>query len=313
MAALVPQLIGFTPSESLVAISLRGRRRRVGLTLRVDLDDLSALSAQVVGALTRDGARDAVLVVHSDQPTCARHPWADLVDQVTDALAGRRIEVVEALLVRDGSWWSYGCAQSCCPPGGTPLDPGSPLLRAVASEHAYDGRAVLGSRDELVASLQPRLPLGAAVAQRLQAQAHGDIVARGSGAVRDEVARWRRALDDWEDRPGALAPADCAALAVGLHLVEVRDVVASWGLSRGDALLGLLGQLAGAVAPPDDAPLCAVIAWVSYARGNGALALVAVQRALATDPTYSLARLLLAAFDGLLPPAQVRASLRRVG
>lgn len=49
---------------------------------------------------------------------------------------------------------------------------------------------------------------------------------------------------------------------------------------------------------------------VAYATGNGALALVALERALATDPAYSFARLLLAALDGQLPPAQVREVLR---
>ena len=317
LAALVPQLVGFAPTESLVVISLRGPRRRLGLTVRVDLCDLPMLLDQIVGALDRDGAAGAVLVVHSADPTDDRHPWADLVDEVTGALDGRGIEVTEALLVRDGAWWSYGCAQSCCPPRGTPLDPGSPLLRAVASEHAYDGRAVLASREELVASLQPGPPLGESLARRLQAQAREDLEERlvvgAAPAVRTELSRWRTALDAWEQRPGALLPADCAALAVGLHLVEVRDVVASWGLSRGDPLLGLLGQLAGAVVAPDDAPLCAVLGWVSYARGNGALALIAVQRALTTDPTYSLARLLLAAIDGLLPPEQVRDTLRPGG
>jgi hypothetical protein len=39
--AVLPSLCGFTPHESLVLLSLRGPRRRLGLTARVDLPDAS--------------------------------------------------------------------------------------------------------------------------------------------------------------------------------------------------------------------------------------------------------------------------------
>src|SRR4051812_6238144 len=37
IAAAVPHLCGFLPSESLVAVSLRGERHRIGLCMRLDL------------------------------------------------------------------------------------------------------------------------------------------------------------------------------------------------------------------------------------------------------------------------------------
>ena len=90
----------------------------------------------------------------------------------------------------------------------------------------------------------------------------------------------------------------------------MRDQVAAWCLDRRDPLLGLLLQLCRSAVPPHDAPLCAVLAWVAYASGQGALALVAVDRALRTDPAYSLARLLEQAADRVVPPEQVRDVLR---
>lgn len=314
IAALVPHLIGFTPHESLVALSLRGPRRRVGLTLRADLTSGPALVDQVVAAMRRDGAAAVALVVHTDQPSGAAHPWSALVAAVEADLAGHGVEVTEALLVRAGSWWSYRCAGSCCPATGSPVESDSDVVRTTAAEQAYRGRAVLSSREALVDGLRAQPPLGPALARTLQDQA-GDALADRCArdpdeAVREELARWRAALDAWERHPAPVVPADTAALAVGLHLVAVRDRVASWGLTRSDALLGLLSQLVGGVVAPDDAPLCTVLAWVSYAEGNGAVALVAVQRALATDPDHELARLLLAALDGALPPGQVRAVLR---
>ena len=97
---------------------------------------------------------------------------------------------------------------------------------------------------------------------------------------------------------------------MGLHLVLVRDEVVSWGVDHGDALLGLLMQVARCAVSPDDAPVCTVLAWVAYSRGNGALARVAVERALTSDPDYSAATLLLTAIDAVLPPEELRAVLR---
>lgn len=315
IAALVPHLTGFRPTESVVALSLRGPRRRIGLTLRADLTTAPALVVQVVEAMVRDGARSVALLVHTDRPSSADgHPWAGLVDGLQAGLVAREVEVTEALLVRDGSWWSYRCAGPCCPATGTPVDTGSAVVRATAAEQAYEGRAVLASREQLVAGLRAAPVLGDALARSLQAQAGADLADRATGdpagTVRAELARWRAALDAWEQRPVPLEPAATAALGAALHVVAVRDRVAAWGLTRGDALLGLLEQLCRCVVAPDDAPLCAVLAWVAYARGNGAVALVAVERALETDPSYSLARLLLAAIDQALPPEQVRAVLR---
>ena len=41
LAAAIPYLLGFPPEESLVVISLRGPRKRIGLTMRWDLPDES--------------------------------------------------------------------------------------------------------------------------------------------------------------------------------------------------------------------------------------------------------------------------------
>ena len=61
-------------------------------------------------------------------------------------------------------------------------------------------------------------------------------------------------------------------------------------------------------APLDAAPatLLAVSAWL---RGDGAMANVALQRALDSRPTYTLARLLADGLAACLPPAELRAML----
>ncbi len=67
----VPWLLGFRPEESLVVLSLRGPRRTLGLTMRVDLPPPGAERA-VVDELARrvrgDGAGAVVLACYSAVP-----------------------------------------------------------------------------------------------------------------------------------------------------------------------------------------------------------------------------------------------------
>jgi hypothetical protein len=111
------------------------------------------------------------------------------------------------------------------------------------------------------------------------------------------------------ERGGVPADEDAAALAVALHDVAVRDEVATWALERSDGLLALLEQVARRTAPPSDAPVCTLLAWVAYARGDGARANVALDRALRTDPEHSLALLLRRALDSGITPGEVRRTL----
>lgn len=317
LVALVPHLTGYPPRESLVALSLRGPRRRLGLTVRADLVDDPAVVQQVLQGMRADGAGTCALLVHTDRPsTDGVHPFAGLVDDVVAALADAGIAPGELLLVRQGRWWSYACALPCCPPEGTPVEPDSPVVEAVAAAHALSGDAVLGSREELVASLAHRSVLGPAVAaarvERAEVELAGRVLADRPAAVRAELARWRAALGAWQERPRPPGPDDAAALAAALRLVLVRDEVASWALDRSDPLLGLLGDLCRATPSPYDAPVCTLHAWLAYARGNGGLARIGLERALASEPDYALAGLLLTALDHLLPPAEVRELLRQV-
>ena len=59
--------------------------------------------------------------------------------------------------------------------------------------------------------------------------------------------------------------------------------------------------------------MCTVLGWVAYACGQGALAAVAVDRALRVEPGYSMALLLEHAMDQMIPPEVVRAVAARAG
>ncbi len=99
----------------------------------------------------------------------------------------------------------------------------------------------------------------------------------------------------------------------GLADIRVRDTLL-WDVAHRepeslpavfDALAGLLRAApTGRVAPV--ATCCAVVAWL---QGDGARALMAIERALADDPDYSLAQLVGASLQSGLPPATWREAM----
>jgi hypothetical protein len=311
--AMVPMLTGFVPRESAVVVSLRPPRKRIGLTMRFDLPPpglAGALADEVADRLAEDGAAAALLVVYTE--AAGRLPEQGLVERVEDACG---VPLEDALLVRGGRWWSYHCTRaSCCPPDGTSLETApSPALELVAAENALDGRAVLPSRDDLVRSVAPPTFLAEQAAlQRLDAAADAWLAAVGRDPeqARGQALPAARLLLEQVAEGATPDPPDVAALAVAVHDVLVRDEISTWMLDRPAETLALLLQVARQVPPPYDAPICTMLAWVAYGGGNGALANVALDRAMGTDPEYSLAVLLRSALDRQVPPAEVRGILR---
>lgn len=321
MAAVVPMLCGFVPTESVVVVSLHGKRSRVGLTMRVDLPPPALeteLADQLLERLSVDGGRGALVVVYTADADDGdgELPRIGLVERLGDGCRRAGLALTDALLVRGGRWWSYVCDDpSCCPDDGTPLDvEPTRAVGLVAAEQALEGRAVLPSRDELVASLAPPQGIAAEAAVRrlraTDAARRRRVAAEGRLRVGQDALRlWRRAVDRPVEPPDELGPETAAMLVVSLADVLVRDEVATWALRDDDALLRLLLSLTGSCVRPFDAPVCTVVAWVAHVRGDGGLANVALDRALASDPAYTMALLCRQALDGQVPPAQVRSLL----
>ncbi|MEO6206250.1 MAG: DUF4192 domain-containing protein [Mycobacteriales bacterium] len=319
IVAALPHVCGFVPSESLVVVSLRGLRKRMGITMRFDLAacapaDLAA--AEVVARLRHDQADQALLVVFTEQD--GPLPRSALVSVVSAGCAAEGIAVHEALLVRDGRWFSYDCQNNrCCPRDGTPIpeSSGSPGLSLLAAESVLDGRAVRGSRAELAASVAPPGFLAARAAE--QAQEHAferwaqRIGADGDGAERAAAtARWESALGQAREGRFVLTAQEVADLAVWLHDIGLRDAILVRIVDESEHLLALLLWLARMTAPPEDAAVCTLLAVTAWVRGDGALANIALDRALATDPDYSLATLVRIGLDRAVPPRQVKQWLR---
>src|SRR4051794_4613784 len=332
VAAALPYLIGFRPEESLVVVSLRGPTGlRLGLTARVDLP-APEHRRQVVGSLVRslltdrpdavllavvsDDADDRPLVPGRRRATAVPElPHRALVHEAVLAFDAAGVPVREAMLVRRGRWWSFDCDQPCCAPAaGTPLPVGTSTLAAAA---AVTGQVVEADRATLVGRIAPVGFLAAEGVLRACDEVGDDLARRTADVGWDVVSEeaWSAVLAAVEDRgPGSareLSDREVARLVWGLRDVDLRD--RALGLALGGsaaAAEAVWTELTRrAPAPLDAAPatLLAVTAWV---RGDGALANVALERALASEPGYPFARLLRSALDACLHPAEVRRLIR---
>ena len=101
-----------------------------------------------------------------------------------------------------------------------------------------------------------------------------------------------------------MAAEDAADLVALCDDVVVRDevLIRCRKPRRRQAIVRVLLDVARRVPPPHDASICASLAWAAYAAGDGVVANVAVDRALGSDPTYSLALLIGDALQRQVPP-----------
>jgi uncharacterized protein DUF4192 len=306
----VPYLLGFHPSDSVVLIAVRGQRRRIGLTLRLDLPALAAGPEPLANCLHHLRQADAEGLLIAIYARTAPDPGeplpeAETVLQVADAVAEAGIELVEAVLVAEGRWWSYLCSNPmCCPPEGQPVS-GPAAPSAVMAAATVAGMSAAADRDEAASSL---LPLPRPQRRRLAAQVKREA-ARWDGPDRDEraqeaVRRWRSAILAQEAAQSVLSNADAALLLVGLADVAVRDeCCAAVREQHRGAAFRLARQLARRAVHPWDVAPYTLTSWLAWLEGNGMLSRVAIDRALVSDPDYRLGLLMEQLLDCGVDPA----------
>jgi Domain of unknown function (DUF4192) len=314
--AAVPPLFGFYPAESLVVIGAGGRRDRLRLGFRYDLPDPpdAAAARQITGhALAVLAKRKATTMIAVGYgPGRLVTPLMDLL-----AAAGESgLTVRELLRVEDGRYWSYLCRDvNCCPAEGVPFDPRSNPVTAVMSAAGlptYPDREALArsigpltgepatARDQAVERACARVAtLGEQAASRGGSPLRL-VITEGRRAVRDAIARYRDG--------GAITDADLLAwLVVSLAHLPVRDDAwARMEPGHRDAHLRLWKDLVRSAADPWVPAPAALLAFTAWQSGDGALASVAIDRALACDPDYSMALLLREILDAGVPPSAAR-------
>jgi hypothetical protein len=315
LVTAVEHMLGFRPTESLVAVALLGPRERMHFVLRLDLpgeEDRSAAVHEVAMRMDAAGADGVMLFVHTAEPPAGNDlPHDDLVSELVRVLP---VPVREATLVSSGRLWSYLCfGERCCPPEGRPLETDSADAVAVAAAHALEGRSALPDRDAVLAAVQPVGGIAAAAMSQALDRAGADLVETGvddfSDLVRTEVDQLASRFDD----PRAVITDDEAArVTLALHDVLLRDEMLVRLADDDRALLAMLQAVARRAQPPHDAPVCTCVGWAAYADGNGLLAAAALERALRSEPGYTLARLTLQLLNAQVPPEQLRSCAREI-
>jgi Domain of unknown function (DUF4192) len=314
--AIIPHLLGFHPSRSMVVIGLGAPRGRVKLAFRYDLPDPPD------AARSREIAEHAAGVLRKRQimtAMAAGYGAGTMVTPVAEplraALRSAGIMLRDLLRVEDGRYWSYVCQDpGCCPPDGVPFD--GPAHPAAAALDAA-GLTARPDRGSLACTLAPLTGPAAEstmqATERAQRRAEGliataphdtdvtrPVIDAGRAAVREAIGTYRGG--------GQITDGDQLAwLAVTLADLRVRDDAWARMDPRHRAAHQRLWTdvVRRATEPyvPAPASLLAFTAWQS---GEGALANIAIERALAADPGYSMAHLLGQAVDAGLPPSAAR-------
>ncbi len=292
----LPTLFGFRPSESLVAVATQGPRRRFGFRLRVDIppeyhvDQLAELTAE---HLRRQGAEGAILVAVTQRQ--------EVASTLLAAIGSYLQEIELVLAVRaDGS--RYWVDVPGFPVDGIPYETSDHHLSIVKAVAA--GQQILPDREALAARFKAFEGVRRHDIMRLKES----VVAEVDGTDPDDQVQV--AMD--QVRPilqrglsgERVSDEDCMRLAVWVSKREVRDEVWRW-ISRDSAreMLSFLTCVSGVVVPPFEPAVLSLAAFAGWLSGDGAQALIAVERALEADPSYGMAHGVLALLEGGVSPA----------
>lgn len=315
LVAAVPHLLGFAPRQSAVLVCERGPRRRVSFTMRFDLPEGDSAAGDglswrehidcAVQPMLRQQPDGVQLLVFTDEGVSAEGllPWRTFVEDLSERFRSEGVDVRDALCVTGGRWWSYRCADPrCCPREGTPVHGAGSMVEAA---FVFEGSAPLADREQLRARVAPIGGIAAVSLGRAFDAAYERLAGEpnpSQAAIEAHLDQWHRSRDTPPRPSEHQAWAD---LVAPLELIPFRDHLLVTVVADPRIWLDLL-VAATRQAPYDcAAPVASVLAAAAYADGNGALANVALERALDERPDYSLARLLMHGLVNAMPPELV--------
>ncbi|MCR6490424.1 DUF4192 domain-containing protein [Amycolatopsis sp. OK19-0408] len=297
LLAALPYLIGFRPANSLVVLCHRAPEAdRVGLLLRGDIprrEDWARQARALSPRLAPDRFTGVtVLVVGGERRPGGPPPHAGFVEELANTVADVGLPMLHALWAADiaeGAPWGCYTAPQC---RGVLPDPRTTVVAAMATEH---GKVVFDSREELAALLEPRCP--EALARRTaELTRQPGLPWPDETRVSDASLVIREAFE--RQRCGAGPPTDEQAvlLAAALTIPEIRDVCLATAASPGTPAAleaeRLWLTLVQELPIPERAEAAALLGYTAYLRGDGALAGMALDNALAANPNHALAGLL---------------------
>jgi hypothetical protein len=308
LLAVIPHLLGFTPESSLIVLGVAPPAGRIRFALRYDLPD-----PPDGGAAARIAAHAAAVLARYQLPAAvaAGYGPGPLVTPAADALryaASRAgVQLLDLLRVHDGWFWSYLCHEpSCCPADGMPFNAAGHPASAVLADA---GLPVLASRDALAAAIAPLT--GPAANAMTEATRRAERVAARLTATagpraldRPGLAAVRTAVQAYRDGATISSPVRHAWLALVLTSLRIRDDAwARMDPAHRDAHRRLWTDVTRRAQPGYAAAPASLLAFTAWQAGDGTLANIALDRALADTPGYTMAQLIRGALAAGAPPS----------
>jgi hypothetical protein len=307
LLAVVPYLLGFHPEHSIVVVGTRPPRNRVQVAFRYDLPDPPdpacgrAIAEHAASVLARQHITAAVIAGYG--PGTLVTP---VVQELRTQMADAGVELADMLRAENGRYWSYVCQDpGCCPPDGVPF---GEATTAAETAVVASGMTALAGREDLAATIAPEAgPARAAMRQATASAQHWAAeLTRDPSTARTQVTTSgcqlaRAALAAYRDG-GRLSDTDAARLSVLLSDLRVRDE--AWALidpaDTGPHLALWTDMTSRAVTGV--AACASLLAFAAWTAGNGALANIALARALDADSGYRMAHLIIQALQAGMPP-----------
>ncbi len=303
--AFIPHMLGRTPENSFVLISMRGNT--LGATLRLDAPAAVAprdYARRAVSYLTADTeATGALLVAYTDDPgTNGQRPFHPYTEALIQELETADMPLRDAWLVTSTGWGNLLCDdQACCTTH--PLD--TIIDSALNAELIYRGSNPAGVPDPAPFTGNPGR--AAAIARQIPQHAPDDLT--------DVIGAWDAAL------ASGTAPAEETAVTMlaALQNATVRDYLLTAVITEDPAIRGnvpVMGKVFMGVvtAAPDwdrvdraqdlghrllsetpdgyRAPLLFMIGWLHWYKGSSSDAIHYLSLATADVPGYRLAELM---------------------
>ncbi|MEV6072062.1 DUF4192 domain-containing protein [Nocardia sp. NPDC052001] len=328
LIAVVPAMLGFTPVRSLVLLFVTHHPEVEGSTVvqflvrmesplqdhRLSDDDIAQYAADMCARMDAH----AVLAVLVDD-RLSRPTHADAADaRCRSALQTLRTQLQSVERALAGAWCTSAlAAHTEWWSEATPEQYGylpDPTASRIAAEYTAAGRPIHATRTDLIELLDVDHALRHKVTDALDdaaAQAHRRFVR--AVQIGDPSAYSRQAL--WQVMQTIAhtstlevpTPRALADVAVALRDPVVRE--AMFGVADGEhahRAHQLWTILTRALPDPDRAEAAMLLAFSAYLHGDGALAGIALDTALASDPDHRMAQLLDLALSTAMPPHRLR-------
>ncbi|WP_158604389.1 DUF4192 domain-containing protein [Nocardioides mangrovicus] len=313
--ALVPIVLGFFPTDSLVLLTFsRATNMPVGMPagglrgefnaradLPADVRDVPAVIEPIRQAVHTHRPQLGAVVVYSADVELGRVAGAT----AARLLEPERIELLEVVQVDGTQWWELPRTVRAPRRWRPERHEADITAHPMLAERIFAGHVVLQSRQALVDSLRGSDPVDAAAVSAAVVLAAERLAGHLDGWAAAEVstseARW---LQHRLMGGGPLSVEDVGRVLALTQMSSVRERVCRQ-LTRHVALaqLPVWREVVHRAPPVVVGEAAAVLALVAWLAGDGALAWCAVDRCQEVDPDNGLAHQMALALQHAVPPS----------